>query len=198
MWDYTDAVKSFYIAPKNAGVMEDADVVAEVGSIVCGDALKLYLKLNDDVITDAKFTVFGCGSAIAASSALTELLKGKTMDEAAKITNVQIADFLGGLPAEKMHCSVMGKEAVDKAVRMWKGEAVEEDTDTDGVIICQCFGITDTMIRKVVRRNKLSSVKDVTDYTKAGGACGACMHKIQGILDEELAGRRLAEAAGLQ
>ncbi len=197
MWDYTDIVKSFYTAPKNAGIMEDADIVAEVGSIVCGDALKLYLKLDENsVITDAKFQVFGCGSAIASSSALTELLIGKTMEEAEKITNRQIADFLGGLPPEKMHCSVMGKEAVDKAVSIWRGTDVSDDNDIDGTLICQCFSVTDTLIRRVIRANRLSSVEEVTNFTKAAGACGACIHKIQDIIEEELAARRLADSIG--
>lgn len=193
MWDYTDQVKAFYTAPKNVGMIEDADVVAEVGSIVCGDALKLYLKVDaNGIIKNAKFQVFGCGSAIASSSALTEMIIGKTVDEARKITNQDIADRLGGLPAEKMHCSVMGKEAIDKAASIWKGEPVENDDDTLGTIICQCFSVTDTLLRKVIRQNKLTTVDEVTNYTKAGGGCGACIHKIQDILDQELAARKLA------
>ena len=198
MWDYTDTVKEFYTAPENAGIIKDADVVAEVGSIICGDALKLYLKINEnDVITQAKFQVFGCGSAIASSSALTELIIGKKIDEAAKVTNQDIVERLGGLPNEKMHCSVMGKEAIDKALSIWKGVPIAEDDDTEGVIICQCFSVTDTLIRKVIRQNKLSDLNEVTNYTKAAGACGSCIHKIQDIIDQELAARRLAESMNL-
>jgi len=185
MWDYTGKVKELYKAPKNVGVIPDADVVAEVGSIVCGDALTLYLKLDGEKIIDAKFQTFGCGSAIASSSALTEMVMGKTLDEAAKITNKDIVEYLGGLPEQKMHCSVMGQEALTKALKKLKGETVEEEEEVEGEIVCQCFGVTDTLIKKVVRENDLSTVEDITNYTKAGGACGSCLHKIEDILHEE-------------
>lgn len=192
MWEYTDKVKELYMNPKNVGKIEDADVVVEVGSIVCGDALKLYLKIKDNVIVDAKFETFGCGSAIASSSALTEMIKGKTIEEASKITNQDIVVYLGGLPEEKMHCSVMGNEALIKALKKWKGEKVEDEVEEEKEIICQCFGVTDSLIRKVIRENKLKTVQQVTNYTKAGGACGSCIPKIEDILNEELG--RLREA----
>ena len=187
MWDYTEKVKELYKNPKNVGRIENADVVAEVGSIACGDALKLYLKVDENnVITDAKFETFGCGSAIASSSALTEMIKGKTVDEAEKITNRDIADYLGGLPEEKMHCSVMGKEALELAIAELRGEVeVQGYNDHDGEIICKCFGVEDTLIRKTIRENSLKTVEDVTNYTKAGGGCGSCIHKIEDILNEE-------------
>jgi len=186
MWDYTDTVKDLYTNPRNVGRIDDANAVGEVGSIVYGDALTLYLKIENDVIVDAKFQTFGCGSAIASSSALTEMIKGKTVAEAETITNKDIVDFLGGLPEQKMHCSVMGREALDKALANWRGVSIEEHADTDGAIVCQCFGITDTLIRKVIRENNLKTVEDVTNYTKAGGACGSCIPEIEHIIREEL------------
>ncbi|HPJ40234.1 MAG TPA: Fe-S cluster assembly protein NifU [Spirochaetota bacterium] len=186
MWDYTDKVKELYTKPKNVGVIEDADGVGEVGSIVCGDALTLYLKIEDNVIKDAKFRTFGCGSAIASSSALTEMIIGKTVDEVETITNRDIVEYLGGLPEQKMHCSVMGREALDAALADWRGEKIEEKEDLEGEIICQCFGVTDRLIRKVIRENHLRTVDDITNYTKAGGACGSCLHKIEDILMEEV------------
>lgn len=182
MWEYTDKVKEHFLNPRNAGEIDNADAVGEVGSLACGDALKLFLKINDDgVIEDAKFQTFGCASAIASSSALTEILKGKTVEEAEKLTNKDIAEFLGGLPKEKMHCSVMGEEALEAALKSWRGEALPEK-ETEGELICHCFGVTDVTIRRAIEENNLRSVEDITHYTKAGGGCGDCAEKLEEIL----------------
>jgi len=190
MWKYTEKVMDHFLNPRNVGEIEDADAVAEVGNITCGDALKIYLKLDaEGKIAEAKFKTFGCASAIASSSALTELVKGKTLEEAAKITNKDIVALLGELPEEKMHCSVMGMEALQAAISDYKkkhGEnynIVESDDDHEGRIVCKCFGVTDTKIRKVALENNLHTVAQITDYTKAGGACGRCLDEIQEILD---------------
>ena len=190
MWKYTEKVMDHFLNPRNVGEIEDADAVAEVGNITCGDALKIYLKLDaEGKIAEAKFKTFGCASAIASSSALTELVKGKTLEEAAKITNKDIVALLGELPEEKMHCSVMGMEALQAAISDYKKrhgesyEAVESEDDHEGRIVCKCFGVTDTKIRKVALENNLHTVAQVTDYTKAGGACGRCLDEIQEILD---------------
>ena len=190
MWKYTEKVMDHFLNPRNVGEIENADAVAEVGNITCGDALKIYLKLDaEGKISEAKFKTFGCASAIASSSALTELVKGKTLEEAAKITNKDIVALLGELPEEKMHCSVMGMEALQAAIADYKkrhGESydvVESDDDHEGRIVCKCFGVTDTKIRKVALENNLHTVAQITDYTKAGGACGRCLDEIQEILD---------------
>jgi NifU-like protein len=189
MWEYTDKVKDHFLNPRNVGVIEDADGVGEVGSIACGDALTFYFKLDDGGrIKDAKFQTFGCASAIASSSALTEMVIGKTLDEAARITNDDIARYLGGLPKEKMHCSVMGREALEKAIACHRGEAAKV---VEGEIVCECFGVTDREIDRVVRENQLKTVEDVTDYIKAGGGCGKCHERIQEIIDQVLGGKRL-------
>ncbi len=184
MWEYTDKVKEFFLNPKNAGEMSDADAVGEVGSLACGDALKLFLKVDDSgVIRDARFQTFGCASAIASSSVLTELLKGKTVDEASRITNKDIARELGGLPKEKMHCSVMGQQALEAALKNLRGEEAAT-RDLEGEVVCECFGVTDEEIKRAIRDNNLTSVEDVTHYTKAGGGCEDCHGEIEKLLGQ--------------
>ncbi|WP_224981752.1 Fe-S cluster assembly protein NifU [Geomonas agri] len=194
MWDYTDKVKEHFLNPRNVGEITDADAVGEVGSLACGDALKLFIKLdeNKERIVDAKFQTFGCGSAIASSSALTEMVKGKTLDEALEITNQQIADFLGGLPEEKMHCSVMGQEALEAAIAKYRGVEApahghgHDHVETEGELVCKCFGLTDVFLKKVIASNKLTTAEQVTHFTKAGGACGGCIPKIKDLIAEVL------------
>jgi len=198
MWDYTPTVKDHFLNPRNVGDIPDADAIGEVGSLACGDALKLYLKLdeNKDKIVDAKFQTFGCASAIASSSALTEMVKGKNLDEALAISNQDIAEFLGGLPEEKMHCSVMGQEALEVAIYKYRGMDIPEHDsehdhghaypDHEGTVVCKCFGITDTFLKKVIETNKLTTAEQVTHFTKAGGACGGCIPKIKELINEVL------------
>ncbi len=187
MWDYTEKVMEHFRHPRNVGVIENADGTGQVGSMVCGDALRLTLKINKEteVIEDAKFETFGCASAIASSSVLTEMVKGKTLAEASKITNQDIADELGSLPAEKMHCSVMGMEALDAAIQSYRkgGEPVVFEQEAEK-IVCHCFNVSEEAIIKAIRANNLKTVEEVTFYTKAGGACGRCKGEIQKILDK--------------
>ena len=114
---YTDTVMDHFMHPRNVGEIPNADGVGEVGNAKCGDIMKMYLKINGNVIEDVKFETFGCGSAIASSSMATELIKGKTIDEALAVTNKQVVDALGGLPAHKLHCSVLAEEAIKKALQ---------------------------------------------------------------------------------
>lgn len=184
MWNYSDKVMNHYRNPKNVGAIDNPDAVGEAGSLSCGDMLKIYLKLDSNgIITDAKFQTFGCGSAVASSSILTEMIIGKHIDEARKITNKQIADELGGLPPEKMHCSVMGHEALEAAIADYYGEEV---VHSDADIVCKCFDISRETIETEVRENNLTTIDDVINYTKAGGACGKCHSEIKKILDEIL------------
>ncbi|MDH6058881.1 Fe-S cluster assembly protein NifU [Chrysosporum bergii ANA360D] len=200
MWDYTDKVLELFYNPKNQGTIEETDqpgvklATGEVGSIACGDALRLHLKVEveSDKILDARFQTFGCTSAIASSSALTEMVKGLTLDQALKISNQEIADYLGGLPEAKMHCSVMGQEALEAAIYNYRGIALPSHEDDDeGTLICSCFGVSESKIRRVIVENNLTDAEQVTNYVKAGGGCGSCLANIDDII------RDVKEKAGV-
>ncbi len=183
MWDYTDKVKEHFFNPRNVGEIEEPDGVGEVGSLACGDALKLTFKLDENgCIAEAKFKTFGCASAIATSSVLTEIIKGLTIDEAAKVTNKDIADYLGGLPEQKMHCSVMGREALEAAIENYHGGKTDKH-ELEGKVVCTCFGVTKNEIERVIKENDLLTVEQVTNYCKAGGGCGGCQGEIEKIIE---------------
>jgi NifU-like protein len=194
MWEYTDELKDHFFNPRNVGEIENPDGIGEVGSLACGDALKLTFKLDENGrIKDAKFKTFGCASAIATSSVLTEMIKGKTLDEAAKVTNRDIADYLGGLPEQKMHCSVMGREALEAAIENYKTGGKKKH-ELEGRVVCNCFGVTENEIERVIRENNLTTVEDVTNYCKAGGGCGGCQGEIEKII-ERIQGEKIKDTA---
>jgi NifU-like protein len=194
MWDYSDKVMDHFRNPRNVGKIENPDGTGTVGSLACGDALTLMFRLDDQGrIAEVKFQTFGCASAIASSSALTEMLLGKSLEEAEKITNRDIADYLGGLPDQKMHCSVMGREALEVAIHNHRtGETGMKHLDDH--IVCTCFGISENEIRRVVTENSIVNIDDVTNYCKAGGGCGMCRSDIQKIIDKVRDDRALAGA----
>jgi NifU-like protein len=144
--------------------------------------LKLFFKLDETGrIADAKFKTFGCASAIASSSALTEMIKGMPIEEAAKVTNEDIADYLGGLPKEKMHCSVMGREALEAAIAYYRGIPLPM---AEGEVVCECFGVTDLEVKRAIAESNLRSVEEITNFTKAGGGCGKCHDRLEELLRE--------------
>lgn len=195
MWDYTDKVLDHFKNPRNVGKIENPDGVGQVGSLACGDALTFMFKLGPDgKIADAKFQTFGCASAIASSSALTEMVIGKTLEEAGKITNKEIADFLGGLPNQKMHCSVMGREALEAAIHNYRtGETLPHHLDDK--IICTCFGVPENEILRVIREDNLDSVEEIMNFTKAGGGCGQCIPDLEKLLETVRAERATNQPA---
>lgn len=140
---YTDTVMDHFMHPRNVGEIPDADGVGEVGNAKCGDIMKMYLKIKDNVIEDAKFETFGCGSAIASSSMATELIKGKPISDALQLTNKAVTEALGGLPAHKLHCSVLAEEAIKAALQdYYEKNGIEYDhsqfPDCEGC--CGCRG----------------------------------------------------------
>ncbi len=122
---YSDKVMDHFLQPRNLGVIEDADGIGEVGNAKCGDIMKMYLKIDDDIITDVKFETFGCASAIASSSMATELIKGQRVEDAMQLTNKAVAEALDGLPAYKMHCSVLAEEAIQAALEDYKSKQTQ-------------------------------------------------------------------------
>lgn len=191
MWEYTDQVMDFFYNPRNQGKITEITtgekvVTGEVGSIACGDALSLHLKVDEisNRILDARFQTFGCASAIASSSVLTEMIKGKTVDEALKITNKEIAQSLGGLPKEKMHCSVMGQEALEAAISNYRGVPIVSHEEEEGSIVCTCFAISEARVKRVIQENNLKTTEEVTNYIKAGGGCGSCLAEIDDLVAE--------------
>ncbi len=182
MWEYTDKVSDHFRNPRNVGEVENPDGDGLAGSLACGDALRLTFRLGDDKrISEAKFQTFGCASAIASSSALTVMLIGKTIEEAEQLTNKEIIDFLGDLPKQKVHCSVMGREALEAAIYNYRtGKTL--DRKLDGEVVCHCFGITDKALETFVRDQKLTTAEGVTNACKAGGGCGQCIPEIEEII----------------
>lgn len=190
MWNYSKKVIDHFLHPRNVGEIEHPDGMGEVGSLACGDMLRLTFTLDENKrIKEAKFKTFGCASAIASSSALTEMIKGKTLEEAEKITNRDIAKFLGGLPDEKMHCSVMGREALEAAIENYRGESNGKPHELEGRVVCKCFGVTEDVIKEAIRVNNLTTVEQVTNYTKAGGGCTLCHDELKKMIEDEIGAR---------
>ena len=210
-WEYSEKTKQLFMDAVHGkpgthlGEIENPDGVGEHGSISCGDALKFSFRVekNEDPLKDKivedRYLTFGCTSAIAASEALCCIIEDRkvTPVEALKITNADIVDFLDGLPQQKIHCSVMGAEALEAAVFDWakrrgvdlEALGVDEHTEQEdeGRVVCKCFGITEPYVRRKIKELNLHTVEELTGAIKAGGACGSCRYApggLQDILDD--------------
>lgn len=196
MWNYSDKVMDHFRHPRNIGEVENPDGTGQVGSLACGDALRLTFKLGPDKrIAEARFKTFGCASAIASSSVLTEMIKGMTVEEAERVTNKDIAMALGGLPDQKMHCSVMGREALEAAIYNYR-TGKTGTRELEDRVVCTCFGVTESELHRVIRENNLRDIESVTNYCKAGGGCGKCRPEIERMLEEATREKREDGEAG--
>ena len=189
LWEqYSNVVTDRMNNPRNQGeiTQEEAEalnaklVVADFGAESCGDAVRLYWAVDEnDRIVEAKFKSFGCGTAIASSDMMVELCKGKTVDEAVKITNLDVEKALRdeedkpAVPPQKMHCSVMAYDVIKKAAAEYKG--VDAESLEDEIIVCECARVSLSTIQEVIRLNDLKTVEEITDYTKAGAFCKSCI-----------------------
>jgi NifU-like protein len=190
IWDeYSDKVTQLMANPKNMGEITEEQaaamgaklIVADFGAESCGDAVRLYWAVtpNDDIIVESKFKSFGCGTAIASSDTMAELCKGKSVDEAVKITNIDVEKAMRdtpdkpAVPPQKMHCSVMAYDVIKKAAAQYKG--VDAASFEAEIIVCECARISLSTLREVIRINELTTIEQITDYTKAGAFCKSCI-----------------------
>ncbi len=222
-WHYSEKTKQLFMDAVHGkpgthmGEIEDPDGVGEHGSLACGDAMRFTFRVRrhpsdptKDAITEARYLTFGCTSAIAASEALCSLIeKGSyTPIQALQVRNSDIVDFLGGLPEQKIHCSVMGAEALEAAVFNWAqrrgvdlqalGVDLHLDEKDEGRVVCKCFSLTEPYIRRKIRELGLRTIPEITHAIKAGGACMSCHHVpggLQDILDEVWRGGATGQAA---
>jgi FeS cluster assembly scaffold protein NifU len=183
---YNEKVIDYFQNPRNMGEIPDADGVGEVGSPICGDVMKIWIKVDKNgIITDAKFKTFGCASAVASSSMATEMIIGKHIKEALKITNQQVVDALGGLPEHKIHCSVLAADAIHRAINDYLGIKPEEE-DKDVEYVCKCQKITKEQIEEAIAHGAytVEMVAEATGATK--GECGGvrCTPLIEDLLNQ--------------
>ena len=207
-WDYSEKTKQLFIDAierkpgTHIGEIESPDGFGEHGSIACGDALRFTFRVERDpvdplrdIITEARYLTFGCTSAIAASEALCAMIEGKRLTpvEALKITNQDIVDYLDGLPEQKIHCSVMGAEALEAAVFNWAqkrgvnlnalGIDMHAHEQEEGRVVCKCFSLTEPYIKRKIKELNLKTIPEIIGSIKAGGACMSCHHAPGGLQD---------------
>ncbi len=188
-WVYTDTVKDHFMNPRNIWNKDEdwtPDAVGEVGSLACGDQMRVGIKVKDDHVSDIRWLTYGCASAIASTSMMSEMVKGMSLKEAYNITPAMITEALGGLPQHKFHCSVLG----DKALRA----AIDDYLDKNGLdnpyrksvakILCECKGVTDQMIEHLVATDQAKTLEDLERLTGFGTGCGKCRERIAHEFEE--------------
>lgn len=188
-WVYTDIVKDHFMNPRNIwNKNEDweADAFGEVGSLACGDQMRVGIKVKDDKIYDLRWLTYGCASAIASTSMMSELVKGMSLEEAYHITPDMITKALGGLPEHKFHCSVLGDKALRAAIDNYleKNNLPNPYKNTIAKILCECKGVTDLQIEELVKTDKAKTWEDLVALTSCGTGCGKCKNRIIEHLEE--------------
>lgn len=190
-WVYTDTVKDHFMNPRHLwqdGEEFEPDGVGEVGSLACGDQMRVGIKVKDDHITDLRWLTYGCASAIASTSMMSEMAIGMTLEQAYHLTPDMITNALGGLPAHKFHCSVLGDKALRAAIDDYLEKNHRENPfkHTTAKIMCECKGVTDVQIEELVKTGKAKTWEDLQELTGCGTGCGKCKARIVSELEELL------------
>ena len=188
-WVYTDVVKDHFMNPRNIWKKEDnfePDGVGEVGSLACGDQMKIGIKVKDNIIEDVRWLTYGCASAIASTSAMSELVKGLSIETAYHITPKMITDHLGGLPEHKFHCSVLGDKGLRAAIDDYleKNNLPNELKKNVAVVVCECNNVTDQTIEELVKTDKATNLDELRELTNYGTKCGKCKDQVKDLFDE--------------
>jgi len=189
-WVYTDKVKSHFMEPRN--ILEDPDYKDDgrgmVGSMACGDQMLVVIQVEDDKITDLKWRTYGCASAIASTSMMSEMAVGMTLEEAYNLTPDMITEELGGLPEHKFHCSVLGDKALRAAIDDYLKRQGRENPFRINIaqIVCECKGVTDQQIEELIKNGSAASLEDVQELTGLGTVCGKCRNKASDMIHEFL------------
>lgn len=185
MVHYSDRIRDHFLNPRNVGDVEGAEAVGDVGSLTCGGVLRLTLNVDasSQKITDAKFQAAGCRVLVAAASALTEILKGMVIGEAAAMSEAAVAELVGGHPPDKAHCIALCREALHEAAVYYRSATLEEWTG-DEALICTCFGVSEKSIERAIHAHALHTIAQVTRACNAGGGCGSCRPLIEDILED--------------
>ena len=185
MIHYSDHVREHFLNPRNVGDVEGAEAVGDAGSLTCGGVLRLTLSIDasSQKITEAKFKAAGCRVLVATASALTEILKGMVVGDAAAMSEAAIAELVGGHPPGKAHCIALCREALHEAAVYYRGVTLEEWTG-DEALICTCFGVSEKSIEQAIHARALRTIAQVTRACSAGGGCGSCRPLIEDILED--------------